>query len=300
MGVVHQEADFVISILPEQPFQALKVFVVHGNDMVIIMKIVSGNHTRSFAFATDAVLGQLASRWWIDGVANFLGGGGSRSNLKLVAQACFFNEVFHHELGHGTATDVAVADEKDFMDCVAHGLELEIDECLQVGGDELVDDEHDGDTDQHHHGQGHLGEPNAITPLELLWQPVNNHSQHDEDEYVAVVIDDVGYLLYAPMAAHLVDHVFSGIPSRFVGFGGVEVGTAAEEQSREGDESEGVEHRPGILQPLPGTLAAKEVVEHPYHIAREDDKAPREEHPKYRQGEQNTQHSQGEGDGEDE
>ena len=86
---------------------------------------------------------------------------------------------------------------------------------------------------------------------------------HYENEYVAVVTDDVGDLLQTPAAAHLVHHVFGGVPSGFVGFGGVEVGAAAEEKSREGDEGEGLENSPSVLQPLQGFLSAKEVVEHP-------------------------------------
>jgi len=38
-------------------------------------------------------------------------------------------------------------------------LELEIDERLEVGGDELVDDNDRGDDDQHHKPQRHGGEP---------------------------------------------------------------------------------------------------------------------------------------------
>ena len=117
-------------------------------------------------------------------------------------------------------------------------LKLEIDKRLQVGGDELVNHEDDDDAHQNHHGDGHLGEPETIAPLELLRQPMNHHADHDEDEHIAIVPCNFWNLIYIPMAAHLVDHVFGGVPSGFVGHSRVEVGAAAEEESREGDEGE--------------------------------------------------------------
>ena len=53
-------------------------------------------------------------------------------------------------------------------------LELEIDKRLQVGGDELIDDEDDEGADNSHQRQGHLSEPNAITALEILGEPMDN------------------------------------------------------------------------------------------------------------------------------
>ncbi len=125
--------------------------------------------------------------------------------------------------------------------------ELEINERLQVGGDELVDDEHHGDAYQYHHSDGHFGEPNTVAALKVLRQPVNDHTYQDEDEHVAVVPNDVGDLAPIPMATHLVDHVFGSVPSGFVGHGGVEVGAAAEEESGESDKGEGLEDGPSVL-----------------------------------------------------
>ena len=47
-------------------------------------------------------------------------------------------------------------------------LELEIDKRLQVGRDELVDDEDDEGANQHHHRGRHLGKPDAVAPLETI------------------------------------------------------------------------------------------------------------------------------------
>ena len=54
------------------------------------------------------------------------------------------------------------------------------------------------------------------------------------------------------MAANLVDHVLCRVPCSFVGFGGIEVGAATEEQPSESDKGEGLEDGPGISQPLEG------------------------------------------------
>ena len=97
------------------------------------------------------------------------------------------------------------------------------------------------------------------------------------------------------MAANLVDHVLGRVPCRFVGHGGVEVGAAAEKQSREGDKGERLQDGPSVLQPLQGLLAAKEVVKHPNHIPRKDDGAPHEQHVEHRPGHIDAQQPQAEG-----
>ncbi len=103
----------------------------------------------------------------------------------------------------------------------SQSLKLEINERLQVSRDELVDHEDDDDANQHHQRQRHVGKPKAIAALEVFGQPMDDHAYHDEDEHVAVVHHDVGYLAQVPMATHLVDHVLGGVPGRFVGHGGV-------------------------------------------------------------------------------
>ena len=142
-------------------------------------------------------------------------------------------------------------------------LKLEIDKRLQISRDELVDDEHDDGANHNHQRNGQLGEPNAIASLEVVGQPMDYQAYHNENEHIAIMEDDAGNHVQIPMAAHLVDHAFGGFPCCFVGYGGVEVGAAAEEQSCEGDEGEGLEDGPSLLQPLPSLLASKEVVEHP-------------------------------------
>ena len=103
----------MINILAEHPFQVAEVVAVHGDDVVIIEIVLPCHLSSGLALAADAVLSQLAPRRWIDGIADFLCRSGGRSYLKLVAQASFIDEMFHHKLGHWTAADVAVTDEKD-------------------------------------------------------------------------------------------------------------------------------------------------------------------------------------------
>ena len=125
---------------------------------------------------------------------------------------------------------------------------------------------------------------------------MDNHTQQNENEYVAVVPNNVGHLLQAPTAAHLVHHVLGGVPSRFVGLGRVEVGAATEEQTCKGDESKGLENGPSVLQPLPGFLAAQEIVNHANHISCQHNQTPNKQHIEHGLRHIDAQHAQGEGD----
>jgi hypothetical protein len=59
------------------------------------------------------VLGELATGWGIDGVAEFFGRCGSGLDVELLLTSGLADQVLHHVLGHGAAADVAVADKKD-------------------------------------------------------------------------------------------------------------------------------------------------------------------------------------------
>ena len=122
--------------------------------------------------------------------------------------------------------------------------ELEIDEGLEVGCDELIDDNYSDDHHQQHEGQGEVGKPEAIAAFEAVGEPVDNHSNDEDDEGGGIVLEYVGNMGPVPMAADAFHHLGGGEPGLLVGFGGVEVGAAAEEEAGEADEDKGEEGVP--------------------------------------------------------
>ena len=123
-------------------------------------------------------------------------------------------------------------------------LELEVDERLEVGSDELIEDEDGGHDDQDHEPERYAGEPEAVAALEADREPMDNHAEGEKKEGSPIVTHDVGHLGEVPLRANLVHHLAGGAPSHLVGLGGVEIGTAAEEESREADEDKGEEGGP--------------------------------------------------------
>lgn len=63
-----------------------------------------------------------------------------------------------------------------------------------------------------------------------------------------------------PRSSYLVNHVAGGFPGDFVGFGGVEIGTGAEKESRRSDEDEREKNVPDELEPRQRLLDRKSVV----------------------------------------
>ncbi len=55
---------------------------------------------------------QFAPGRWVDRVADFLGAGRSRGNLKLIGRPRFFHQILHDKFRHGAAADITVAYEK--------------------------------------------------------------------------------------------------------------------------------------------------------------------------------------------
>ena len=111
---------------------------------------------------------------------------------------------------------------------------------MKVGGYELIDDKDYGDDRQYHHRQRKHSEIEPVPALEALGQPMDDHAYDDEDEYIAVFVADLGDDGEVPGGTDLLNHIPGGAPSYFVGRGRIKVGTASEEQTREGDESEGL------------------------------------------------------------
>ena len=86
-------------------------------------------------------------------------------------------------------------------------LKLKIDKGLYVGGDELAHDEDGEERDDYKQQCRHFCEPQAIAALEVFGQPVDDHSDGEEDEDRRIVAYDLGYLCQVPAAANLVDHL---------------------------------------------------------------------------------------------
>ena len=69
--------------------------------------------------------------------------------------------------------------------------ELEIDEGLEAGGDELVEEEDRQDTDEGHDGQGKHCEAQAVAAFETGREPVDKHSEGHEQKDLPIGGADV-------------------------------------------------------------------------------------------------------------
>ena len=58
------------------------------------------------------MFGQLHTGGRIDRIANLLGGGGGGFDVEIPLAMSFADEFLHHKFCHGTAADIAVADEE--------------------------------------------------------------------------------------------------------------------------------------------------------------------------------------------
>lgn len=104
-------------------------------------------------------------------------------------------------------------------------LELEINERLQVGGDELVEHE-----DRHHHDEadepdGQQREIDPVPALPALRQPVDDHAQPEQREHDPIISQNVGDGRHVPVPANAVDHRLGGVPGGFIGHCRVQIGT---------------------------------------------------------------------------
>ena len=86
---------------------------------------------------------------------------------------------------------------------------------------------------------------------------MDEHARDEHQDDVDVFPGDSAKRIPFPGGTHLLHHVLCGVPGDFVCFGGVEVRTCAEEESRKGDEHEGERNVPGDIKPVVG-LVAKE------------------------------------------
>lgn len=105
-GVVQEQGDFPIRIAAAYTVHILKIGAVHAYEEVVVGIILSGELTGGVARTGDAVLGQLASGRWIDGIADLLAAGGGGGNMELVGQSGLLHQVLHNKFGHGAAVEL--------------------------------------------------------------------------------------------------------------------------------------------------------------------------------------------------
>ena len=99
----------------------------------------------------------------------------------------------------------------------ALSLELEVDKWLHLSSYKLVDHQDYQHAHQHHDWQWELGETVAIATLESLWQPMDNHAEDKEREYLPIGWDDLQWR-NCPFAADALHHVLGYAPGCLVGF----------------------------------------------------------------------------------
>ena len=174
--------------------------------------------------------------------------------------------------------------------------ELEVDERLEVGGDELADDEDGEDADEGHQREGHRGEPDAVAALEVLGEPMDDHSEDEDEDHTYVLLSHLLDQGQVPVAAYSLDHILCRTPRFLIRLGRVQVGAASEEKAGKSNEYERHSDRPTCLKPRESGLEAAQMVEHPHGRAYEYDQCPDEEHIEHRSRDRGLKNIKGQAD----
>mgnify|MGYP007092332659 FL=1 len=174
--------------------------------------------------------------------------------------------------------------------------ELEVDERLEVGCDELADDEDGEDAGEDHQRERHRGEPDAVAALEVLGEPMDDHSEDEDEDHTYVLLSHLRDQGQVPVAADALDHILCRTPRFLVRLGRVLVGAASEEKAGEGDEYERHGYRPASLKPRESGLEATKMIEHPHGGAYEYDQRPDEEHIEHRSRDRGLKNIKGHAD----
>lgn len=128
---------------------------------------------------------------------------------------------------------------------------------MHVGGDELVGEQHgcSGGEDDQRQRQG--GEREAVTTLEAIGQPVDDHAGNEQEHDVLILLDEREDDRIIPRTTDLVHHLLGSEPGFAVGGSRIKVTCRAEEQTGEGDEHEGLQYRPRIVYPTYETVGIR-------------------------------------------
>jgi len=128
---------------------------------------------------------------------------------------------------------------------------------------------------------------------------VYEHPRKHEKEHVGICRNHLRDGRDIPAGAYLPDHAAGSIPGHLVSGSRVEVGPAAEEQPREGNESESLRDAPGDTQPLEAALPACKMVHVPEQCHGGHKRHPHEEQIENRRGEKRPKQPQRDGDGQE-
>lgn len=112
IGKIHQKMHLAGRIAAADALHISQVGMIHANQEVVFFVVAFQQLAGSLAGAVDAMLGQLAASRRIHRIANLLGAGRCRFDLKSLLQPGFLHQILHNELGHRTSANVAVAEEK--------------------------------------------------------------------------------------------------------------------------------------------------------------------------------------------
>ena len=129
------------------------------------------------------------------------------------------------------------------------GLELEIDECLQVGGDELVHEKYGCYRYQEHYREREQGEADAVPALPLYGQQMDNQAYCHKCKYFPIIDADIRYQVHLPARSYLIDHIARAGPGLGICGSRIKVAAAAEEEAGECDEYESLKHAPDVSCP---------------------------------------------------
>lgn len=109
---IHQQMHLVGKIAAANAVHILQVGMFHANQEVVLFVVAVPQLASRFARAVDAMLGQLAAGRRVYWIADLLGAGGCRLDLKALLQTGLLHQILHHKLGHRASANVAVSDEK--------------------------------------------------------------------------------------------------------------------------------------------------------------------------------------------
>ena len=107
---VQQEVDFSLRVAAADAPDVPQILLIHADQEVERVVVPLRELACGVALTGDPVLGQLAPRGRIDGIADLITARRRGVDLKFVGKSCLFDQVLHHKFRHRAAADIAQAD----------------------------------------------------------------------------------------------------------------------------------------------------------------------------------------------